>query len=353
MVLECQIGAVQTAIGKQDRTTRMVLGMFNGIVNCSTTEGDVGVFSHHLFKTKSMTSVISISSLYYSYTKNKDFLSDISFEIPEKDIFFIIGANGAGKSTLLKNILGLLTPDAGKIVIAGVEMNPANRLSIMPKVGVLIENAAFYGHLTVKQNAYLIAEYYNVPKVYADEAIKTVGLEQEKNKKAAQLSTGFKQRLGLATAILHQPTLVILDEPTNGLDPQGIIEFRDLVIQLNRERGITFLMTTHILNEVERLATRVAIIREGQILETFSLQHLYQTYELLELHPPAEQNLLKYPNALHYKSGDAVHIILPKTVNLEDSNFQTHGEPSFSVKPINLETYYLGKCYEHDTRSKN
>ena len=341
------------AIGKLVRITRMVLGMFDGIVNCSMIEGDVGVFSHHLFKPKSMKSVVSINSLYYSYTKNKDFLSDISFEIPEKDIFFIIGANGAGKSTLLKNILGLLTPDAGGIVIADLQMNAVNRLSIMPKVGVLIENAAFYGHLTVKQNAYLVAEYYNVPKANADKAIKIVGLEQEKNKKAARLSTGLKQRLGLATAILHQPALVILDEPTNGLDPQGIIEFRDLVIQLNRKKGITFLMTTHILNEVERLATRVAIIREGHILETFSLQHLYQTYQLLELHQPTEQDLLKYSAALHYRSADTVYLILPKTANLGDFNSQAHGVPLLSVKPINLETYYLGKCYEYDTRYKN
>lgn len=299
--------------------------------------------------------ILNVSELYFSYSNSKHTLFDVSFNIVEEDIFFLIGANGSGKSTLLKNILGLLTPDTGEVIIDSVLMSYANRLPLMSKIGVLIENAAFYGHLSVQQNAHIIAQYYKVPKANADEALKVVGLASEKDKKAALLSTGFKQRLGLALAILHQPKLVILDEPTNGLDPQGIIDFRDLVWELNKSRGITFFMTTHILNEVERLATRVAIIRDGHILDTFSIQELHQNYQTVKITEWDEATLLTLAsdkNLLYYKSGNTIQVVLPKTTDVNTIGLLNNDLQSLT-SPVDLETYYLARCYHYDASHKN
>ncbi len=226
--------------------------------------------------------MLTITNLHFSYRQNHDVLKNISLSMDERDILFLIGANGAGKSTLLKNILGLVRPDSGSVRIENSLMNTKNRLEIIHNVGVLLENASFYGHLTVKENISIIAAYYNdISQKQIQDTISILGLESVQNRLASELSTGFKQRLGLAMSIVHKPKIVFLDEPTNGLDPQNIIDFRELIINLNKNYGVSFFITTHILTEVEKLSTKVAIIRDGTIIDSFQMSELNQKMETL------------------------------------------------------------------------
>jgi lantibiotic transport system ATP-binding protein len=226
--------------------------------------------------------MLTIKNLNFGYLRQVDILKNISIDIDEGDIFFLIGSNGSGKSTLLKNTLGLVNPDSGSISINGTIMNTSSRLNLLKKIGVLLENASFYGHLTLKENITLVAAYYNVSKKRIDKTIEILGLKQESDTLAGILSTGFKQRLGLAMAIVHEPKIVFLDEPTNGLDPQNIINLREIIIDLNKNHGVTFFITTHILNEVEKLATNVGIIRQGTIIDFFKFQQFSQLCDLTQ-----------------------------------------------------------------------
>jgi lantibiotic transport system ATP-binding protein len=226
--------------------------------------------------------ILSIKNLTVFLGGELPVLQDFSLEISQNDIFFLLGPNGAGKTTLIKTILGLVEPSEGWVLVDNIEISFANRLSILRSIGVLIENASFYSHLTVEENARLFARYYNVPVSQVDFALHSTGLKDVKNKKGAHLSMGLKQRLGLALAIIHKPALVILDEPTSNLDPQAVVEFRLLIQRLNQELGVTFFITSHILSEVEKLATHVAVIREGQLLDARPMANI--TPQTLEQH---------------------------------------------------------------------
>jgi lantibiotic transport system ATP-binding protein len=299
--------------------------------------------------------ILKINDLSYAYTNKVTALFNISLEINKGDIFFLIGANGSGKSTLIKNVLGLLTPISGDIVVDSLEMNDKNRVYLMRQLGVLIESAAFYDHLTVIQNLKLIAAYYDVNNDTIAETTLLVGLSGFEHKKASILSTGYKQRLGLAMAILHRPLLVILDEPTNGLDPQAIIEFRELITQLNKQLGITFFLTTHILNEVERLATHVAIIRNGYILEHFSIKELFENYVAVQFSFLSDADIKELDSKselLHYTTGNRTEIIYPCTIQLEDIGLSNSIVEKASLVTPNLETYYLCKCAHYDKINK-
>ncbi len=301
------------------------------------------------------STILKINDISYAYNNKVAALLNISLEINKGDIFFLIGANGSGKSTLIKNILGLLTPVSGSILVDDLDMNDKNRVYLMHKLGVLIENAAYYDHLTVNQNLKLIAAYYNVGNGTIDETIKLVGLTGFEHKKASILSTGYKQRLGLGMAILHRPNLVILDEPTNGLDPQAIIEFRELITQLNQQLGITFFLTTHILNEVERLATHVAIIRNGHILEYFSIKALYENYATVQVPFLSDTDIKELDSKselLYYTMGNRTEIIFSNTIEFKDIGLSTSITGNASPTTLNLETYYLCKCAQYDKINK-
>ena len=201
-------------------------------------------------------------------------VNDLSMAVPENCVYGFLGPNGAGKSTTLKMILGLIHPSQGSIKLFGKVMNSANRLSILRQTGSLIENPGGYGHLTGLENMQIIQKLKGVNEAEISSALKTVRLYDQRDKKLGNYSLGMKQRLGIAMAILGNPKLLILDEPTNGLDPAGIQEMRQLICSLPKERNMTVIISSHLLSEIEQMADQVGIIHHGRMLYQGSLADL-------------------------------------------------------------------------------
>ena len=190
----------------------------------------------------------------------------VGFKVRRGDVFGFLGLNGAGKTTTLRMIVGLLRPDAGSVRLFG-EAGGKGRLAALARIGAMIENPAFYDHLSGAKNLQILGALAGpLPKDAIDRTLDLVGLSAARAKRARDYSLGMKQRLGLALALLTSPELVILDEPTNGLDPNGILEMRRLIRRLNEEFGTTFLISSHLLHEIERTANRVAILERGRLV---------------------------------------------------------------------------------------
>ncbi|EHO16772.1 hypothetical protein HMPREF9623_01471 [Stomatobaculum longum] len=209
-------------------------------------------------------------------------VNDLSMAVPENCVYGFLGPNGAGKSTTLKMILGLIHPNQGSIKIFGKVMNSANRLSILRQTGSLIENPGGYGHLTGLENLQIIQKLKGVSEAEIAPALKTVRLYDQRDKKLSNYSLGMKQRLGIAMAILGNPKLLILDEPTNGLDPAGIQEMRQLICSLPKERNMTVIISSHLLSEIEQMADQVGIIHHGRMLYQGTLADLETQGDNLE-----------------------------------------------------------------------
>ncbi|MGG7165591.1 lantibiotic protection ABC transporter ATP-binding protein [Clostridium ihumii] len=204
---------------------------------------------------------------YFLETKNlkKQFkkqvaVDDINLKIKEGTIYGFLGPNGAGKSTTLKMITGLLYPTSGEIIFNG---HPWSRKDLRD-IGALIESPAFYGNLTARENLRVHTKLLKLPESRIDEVLEIVDLKDTGKKKSSEFSLGMKQRLGIAIALLNNPKLLILDEPTNGLDPLGIQDLRILIKSL-KERGITIILSSHILSEVEQIAEYIGIIYKGKL----------------------------------------------------------------------------------------
>ena len=207
---------------------------------------------------------------------------DLSMAVPKKCVYGFLGPNGAGKSTTLKMILGLVHPSQGSIKLFGKVMNSANSLSILRQTGSLIENPGGYGHLTGLENMQIIQKLKGVNEAEIASALKTVRLYDQRDKKLSNYSLGMKQRLGIAMAILGNPKLLILDEPTNGLDPAGIQEMRQLICSLPKERNMTVIISSHLLSEIEQMADQVGIIHHGHMLYQGTLANLETQGDNLE-----------------------------------------------------------------------
>ena len=206
---------------------------------------------------------------------NKPAVDNVSLTVEKGDIFGLIGQNGAGKTTFMRLITSLSRPDSGQIELFG-ETEPGKLTAARSRMGSVIEAPALFGNLTATQNL----EYYRLrrgitDKERVDEALTIVGLTDTGKKKFKNFSLGMKQRLGLAAAILSHPDFLILDEPTNGLDPTGIIEMRDLIKRLNQE-GITMLVSSHILSELALMANKYAIIHNGRLLKSLTHEELQE-----------------------------------------------------------------------------
>lgn len=202
-------------------------------------------------------------------------VNDLSLRVPEGCIYGFLGPNGAGKSTTLKMILGLVRPTGGDISVFGTSLTRRHRLSILKQVGSLIESPSYYGHLTGEENLRIVQTMRGVPAQNIQEVLEIVRLSDQKNKRVAHYSLGMKQRLGLAAALLGYPRLLILDEPTNGLDPAGIQEMRELIKELPQRFGMTVLVSSHLLSEIDQMADHVGIIREGELVFQDSLAALH------------------------------------------------------------------------------
>jgi lantibiotic transport system ATP-binding protein len=192
-------------------------------------------------------------------------LRQLALQVPRGAVYGFLGPNGAGKTTTLRLILGLLRLQAGAIEIFGRALQ-SDRLGLLRQVGSSIESPSLYGHLSARENLEVWRRIFRPPAHRIDDVLTLVGLASTGRKRADQFSLGMKQRLSIAVALLHEPALLILDEPTNGLDPHGILEVRDLLTTLNREQGITVLVSSHILSEIEKLVTHVGIINRGALV---------------------------------------------------------------------------------------
>ncbi|SFD68846.1 ABC-2 type transport system ATP-binding protein [Lentibacillus persicus] len=197
----------------------------------------------------------------------------INLAIPEGEVYGFLGPNGAGKTTTIRMLLGLMKPTSGTIHIFNRDLKK-ERISILKQVGSLVENPSYYPHLTARENLEALRKIYQVPKSRIDEVLAIVKLEDAADKKVKAFSLGMKQRLGIAAALLHEPKLLILDEPTNGLDPSGIIEVRHLIKSLPAKFGITVLISSHLLSEIDQMATSVGIISEGKLIFQDTIERL-------------------------------------------------------------------------------
>nr|WP_060595582.1 ABC transporter ATP-binding protein [Bacillus pumilus] len=219
----------------------------------------------------------------------KMILQDISIEIGKGEIVGLLGPNGSGKTTLIRLIVGLMKKNNGRIMINGYSQDE-DFLHAMSSVGAIIENPEFYSYLTGFENLELYAAMHDgVTEERMQEVVKRVRLEHAIHQKVKTYSLGMKQRLGIAQAILHQPNLLILDEPTNGLDPAGMKEFREHLQMLVREEGTSVLFATHLLHEVEELCDRMIIIQKGQIKASAKLRDMEGKEQILMNIQPVEK----------------------------------------------------------------
>jgi lantibiotic transport system ATP-binding protein len=217
---------------------------------------------------------VETHNLTHRFSGNETVVDNINLQVPAKSIYGFLGPNGAGKTTTLKLILGLLKKQQGSISVFGKPFD-TDRTGILKKLGSLIEVPSLYGHLTAVENLMVLQRIYQCPKERIPDVLKIVNLENTGKKKAGQFSLGMKQRLSIAASMLHDPALLILDEPTNGLDPNGIIEVRELLKRINAEKGITILISSHLLGEIEKLVSHVGIINKGKLLFQGSLTELH------------------------------------------------------------------------------
>jgi len=244
-----------------------------------------------------MASIIQVSGLSKQFNEIKA-VDELSFSVNEGDVYAFLGQNGAGKSTTIRMLLTLIAPSAGKIEIFGMDLT-TKRKEILRQVGAVIERPDLYNYLSAYDNISLFARMsgVKVAKKRLMDQLDIVGLSERAHSKVKTFSQGMKQRLGIAVALVHDPRLIILDEPTNGLDPQGIADVRNLILDLGRNQKKTILISSHLLNEVEQMASRLLIIDKGRkMVEGSALDFFNPAKMMLEiqtLDPDAVLNIIR------------------------------------------------------------
>lgn len=221
-----------------------------------------------------MDTILTTESLSKHYGKFKA-LDNVSMHIPKGAIYGFVGRNGAGKTTLIRLICGLQEPDSGTYTIYGTANDDKAISKQRARMGAVIETPSIYMEMSAEENLKQQARILGLPSFDGiDELLKLIGLEQTGNKKAKHFSLGMRQRLGIGIALVNDPDFLVLDEPTNGLDPQGIIQIRELILKLNQNRQITLLISSHILDELSKLATHFGFIDNGRIVKEISAEQL-------------------------------------------------------------------------------
>lgn len=246
-------------------------------------------------------------------------VDSVNMQVAPGAVYGFLGPNGAGKSTTLKMILGLAKPTAGDITLFGIPVNEKNRIKLLKQTGSLIESPSYYGHLTGEENLQIIRTLKDCSEKDIDKVLKIVRLDEARRKLVNHYSLGMKQRLGLAAALLGFPRLLILDEPTNGLDPAGIQEMRELICTLPSEYGITVVVSSHLLSEIDQMADHVGIIRKGELVYQNTLESLHshakQQIALRVSHTAIALDLLRQNDITATQEED--YLLLPM---IEDSH---------------------------------
>ena len=240
-----------------------------------------------------MGAIVEVNNLSKSFGEISA-VNDLSFTVEEGDVYGFLGQNGAGKSTSMRMMLTLITPTSGSIKIFGKELQP-NRNEILKQVGAIIERPDLYKYLSAYDNLELFARLSGMKPTRAQlmEQLDKVGIAQRAKSKTKTFSQGMKQRLGIAIALIHNPRLVILDEPTNGLDPQGIAEMRNIIISLSKDHGKTVIVSSHLLNEIEQVATKILIVDKGKKVIEGSAADLFDPAKTLVSLQTENSNVLQ------------------------------------------------------------
>jgi ABC-type multidrug transport system ATPase subunit len=227
--------------------------------------------------------IVEVKHLVKHYGKFKA-IEDVSFDVYPGDVFGFLGPNGAGKSTTIRTMLSLIKPTSGELKLFGKDLS-TDRNYILKRIGCIVEKPDFYKYLSAEKNIEIFARISGVAvtKSKIHEIIEFVGLKGREKDKLGGFSHGMKQRLGIAQTLIHDPELIILDEPTTGLDPQGIIDIRNLILQLRNEHKKTVLLSSHILSEIELIANRMVIINKGKTIVQGSVNELLNAQELIVL----------------------------------------------------------------------
>ncbi len=278
-------------------------------------------------------------------------VDSVNLRVGVGEIYGFLGLNGAGKTTTIRALLGMIRPSDGTVKVLGQAVGP-NGGGPWSKVGHLVESPSAYPDLTVRENLEIARRLQNMAdKGATSHVIERLGIASYADRKAGTLSTGNLQRLGLARALLHEPELLILDEPANGLDPAGVVEIRELLKTLVQERGVTVFMSSHILTEVDRLATRIGIIHKGHLIEELDadkLEQLRTKYLLIKVHNVnAACNALKNAGyTISSDHNDAIQLNDSRAVDAPDEVAQVlvhAGTPPthLAVEQENLEDHFL------------
>lgn len=271
----------------------------------------------YLLKTNKLTKICS----------NKVIVNKLNLNVKKGEIYALIGRDGGGKTTILRMISGLLKPDYGEISIFGEKLN-IDDTRMFQRIGALIDTPSFYENLTARENLEIITSLRGIHnKDCIDKVLKLVGVEDNKKKKLKEFPVGMRQRLGIALALMHEPEFVILDEPVNGIDAVGIQEIRFLIYNLNKEKNITFLISSHLLSEVENLADTVGIIQNGNLLEETSIE-----------------DIRKYNrNYIRIKSSNVTKAIPILEKNLDIHDFEVEGKDVLKIYEIDKDTENINR----------
>lgn len=292
--------------------------------------------------------VLKCENLHKNFRK-KQILKDVSVEAYEGDILGFIGPNGAGKTTTIKLILGLQSITQGKVSINGYDIEKEFTKAIS-RVGTIVENPDLYMYLTGYQNLKLISNMYKgITNQRIDEVVKLVGLENRIKDKVSKYSLGMRQRLGIAQAILHRPNLLILDEPTNGLDPEGIKDMRELLVKLAKEEHMAVFISSHNLAELENFCNKVCIIKNGVVVETSDIDKVKsvseQICQIIEVNNTKEvANILKQESKIIDENHIKVYVKKEEVPNIIKQLVEK-GLSIYSVKQeeLSLEDVFLKK----------
>ncbi|MBK9412669.1 MAG: ATP-binding cassette domain-containing protein [Bacteroidetes bacterium] len=287
-------------------------------------------------------SCIELKEVSHCFRGNEPVLRKINLMVPKGSIYGFLGPNGAGKTTTLRLILGLLKRQTGSINVFNVPFDE-NRIEILNQTGSLIESPSLYSHLTAYENLNVLRKIYQCPESRINDVLELVGLSNTGKKKSGLFSLGMKQRLGIAIALLNNPSLLILDEPTNGLDPNGILEIRELLKRINAESGITIVISSHLLSEIEKLVSHVGIINNGAMLFQGTLsdlkrQKLQASGVLFKTNDAIRSQMILKENGIDTQISDDSLIIPafePKQISLLNRKLMEDGIEVHEISPIN------------------